>query len=1162
MYRFTLIAVVVLVAFVLVGSGATAFNNPRNSEAFPHNLSDSMYQVDSKPSLSTTPEAVTTDTPGRSCTLINFEGLGNESPIPEFEGISSPGWLGLIDADDGGTGNFAYEPSPNTIAFWLGVDPYRDILFSEPVSEVSFYFASSVDVQLEAFDSDGNSVATATGLANYLLGPGGDPTGDYNQWDPIKVETNNNVITRVRVSGDVNQTGIDNLEVCSKIGIHSVEFTQAIQEWQTLDELLADLQGDGQPPVPIIAQKPLALRVYMEEVDTVTEVRVQLSGVATGVRNIQLQPNCTAEDSRKQVNGCQSIDFYFTPPAGQWTVTLKTFDHEGNEIESYDFDLTSVRTNPLVLRAVSVCDTQNPDDSWECADAKTLGSLTTFLSRTAPTHEIQVLYPGDVVRRDADDYTTDPRQWWMDIVQDIHNLGTIPYYYGMVRPAAPSTIGGIASAIPGHGAASRTSVIRLGVETNDQVVAHETGHMLGRRHTNTDDPSASGGTPPGCYNLASDSSTDWPYADNLIQSGTAENPELEVGFDVAARQAIDPQNHYEWMGYCYPRWISPHTYRNALTVLQTTTNVEDVSSEVVRGMYWRVSGMIEGSIATFEPLYEFETAEEINGTSGSHRIEIWDNTSTILYTSYFTPTIVHTESGDPADDIENNIFSELIPVQLNANRIVVLDSTDTEIGSIVLEGAAPAVSISSPAGGGILEGDQIVSWQITDSDSTDFVSWVQYSANGGNMWLTLSIHLGTSELRVNFDELPGSDGDALIRILVSDGVNTGTGTSAPFTVSKKLPTATIIFPEDGSVFRLGDIVWLQGQGFDLEDNPFGTVEMVWESSLDGMLGMGNQLPITTLSEGEHIITFTVEDCDGNITSEMITIFVDGTTPVLNLTVTPDGTPASCVSVSIDGFDPEVGSGLAVGQYSFDGGESWASIDLSVLPLTFTVPGEGYIHLVVRLLDHANNLAAADSKFFIQTPCSNLAPEAEAGTDYTGDEGQTITLDGSQSSDVDGTIILYEWDLDNDGEFDDAINSTPDVTFSDDGVYIVSLRVTDSSNATDVDTALVTIYNVPPDVEGGPGITVTLGDFINLENVTFTDPGTADSHTATVNWGDGTAAEVDISEGVLYAYHSYATIGDYIVEVCVIDDDGGFDCDTFTVTVSPPLYIVLLPIVNR
>ena len=106
----------------------------------------------------------------------------------------------------------------------------------------------------------------------------------------------------------------------------------------------------------------------------------------------------------------------------------------------------------------------------------------------------------------------------------ILNLGSTDYYYGMVRTNAPGTYGGIGYVVGDRAAASRISTIRLGVETNaETVVAHETGHMLGRSHTNTDNPQANT-NPPGCYNFANSSNPYRPYANNTIQSGPAATP--------------------------------------------------------------------------------------------------------------------------------------------------------------------------------------------------------------------------------------------------------------------------------------------------------------------------------------------------------------------------------------------------------------------------------------------------------------------------------------------------------------------------------------------------------------------------------------------------------------------------------------------------------------
>jgi len=169
------------------------------------------------------------------CVDYTFEGLLNVGEVPTFDGIRFPGWLSLIDRDEGGSGNFANEPSPSTIIFWLGgqnfVPSSRTIEFPSPVSYVSMFYASRDPVRLEAFDSLGNRIDSIRGGSNFQAGPSGDPTGAYNQWDLISVEDSSSRIASIRFSGVINGTGIDDIRVCRSTRVDSVEFTQAIQEY-------------------------------------------------------------------------------------------------------------------------------------------------------------------------------------------------------------------------------------------------------------------------------------------------------------------------------------------------------------------------------------------------------------------------------------------------------------------------------------------------------------------------------------------------------------------------------------------------------------------------------------------------------------------------------------------------------------------------------------------------------------------------------------------------------------------------------------------------------------------------------------------------------------------------------------------------------------------
>jgi PKD repeat protein len=71
----------------------------------------------------------------------------------------------------------------------------------------------------------------------------------------------------------------------------------------------------------------------------------------------------------------------------------------------------------------------------------------------------------------------------------------------------------------------------------------------------------------------------------------------------------------------------------------------------------------------------------------------------------------------------------------------------------------------------------------------------------------------------------------------------------------------------------------------------------------------------------------------------------------------------------------------------------------------------------------------------------------------GDAPLTVELDGSASYDLDGYIVLYEWDFESDGVYDyeSATDGTTDTTYYTQGTYNATLRVTDDDGFQDVAT---------------------------------------------------------------------------------------------------------------
>ena len=100
--------------------------------------------------------------------------------------------------------------------------------------------------------------------------------------------------------------------------------------------------------------------------------------------------------------------------------------------------------------------------------------------------------------------------------------------------------------------------------------------------------------------------------------------------------------------------------------------------------------------------------------------------------------------------------------------------------------------------------------------------------------------------------------------------------------------------------------------------------------------------------------------------------------------------------------------------------------------------------------------------------TNVQPVANAGGPYAFTLGDTLQLDASGSTDLDGAIALYEWDLDNDGVFDDALGMMPEVSgfFSNAGDYLIAVRVTDDDDATAQADTVIVVTAASKDDDGG------------------------------------------------------------------------------------------------
>ncbi len=125
--------------------------------------------------------------------------------------------------------------------------------------------------------------------------------------------------------------------------------------------------------------------------------------------------------------------------------------------------------------------------------------------------------------------------------------------------------------------------------------------------------------------------------------------------------------------------------------------------------------------------------------------------------------------------------------------------------------------------------------------------------------------------------------------------------------------------------------------------------------------------------------------------------------------------------------------------------------------SFASPGQKSVTMTVTD-------AAGESTVVTHGLRVNAPPSASFTTGSPISVGQNVSLDASNTTD-DAALSNsgFEWDLDNDGQFDDAVGQQITPSFSTPGQKTVRLRVTDSEGESDSATQTVTVLalNTPP-----------------------------------------------------------------------------------------------------
>jgi hypothetical protein len=176
------------------------------------------------------------------------------------------------------------------------------------------------------------------------------------------------------------------------------------------------------------------------------------------------------------------------------------------------------------------------------------------------------------------------------------------------------------------------------------------------------------------------------------------------------------------------------------------------------------------------------------------------------------------------------------------------------------------------------------------------------------------------------------------------------------------------------------------------------------------------------------------------------------------------------------------------------------------------------------------------------PNTNADPVASVGGSYVGEEGSAVAL-ALSGTDSDGDALTFSWDL-GDGTTGSGAVPPANHVYADNGTYVIMLAVDDGRGGADTARTTATISNVAPSLAAfsipATPMGLTPGGITVPVSSSFTDPGTVDTHTASLDCGSGVTAQSEVVGEMASSACSFSSAGVYSIRLTVRDKDGGSD----------------------
>ncbi|TQV76944.1 PKD domain-containing protein [Aliikangiella marina] len=362
------------------------------------------------------------------------------------------------------------------------------------------------------------------------------------------------------------------------------------------------------------------------------------------------------------------------------------------------------------------------------------------------------------------------------------------------------------------------------------------------------------------------------------------------------------------------------------------------------------------------------------------------------------------------------------------------------------------------------------------------------------LWSITSQPLGSGVIlsdpnNVNPSFVGDKIGDYVFQLVVNDGTDESEKDSVTVSINKLngQPIADAGIDLSGAP---GDSFTLDGSMSSDPDGDDLTYQwQIDEQPADSQASLANAESVSASLQadvdGVYVINLVVNDgeLDSEVDSATITVVKPNSPPVAN--AGPDQLFTIEQTIVLDGSaSSDVDGDSLTYQWTIISPDN-TSVTLSdptaVAPSL--TPDEDTTYVIQLVVNDGTVSSAPDT---VSLNFDNTKPVANAGDDQSANTNDTVQLDGSASSDVNGDPLTYAWTIisrpaTSTTEFDDATLVSPQLVLDAEGIYELQLIVNDGFEDSWPDTVLInSIENTAPVAKAGDDQTALLGEILTLD----------------------------------------------------------------------------------